>query len=171
LSAISLSLDSFNPGVTTERRNPIPFNGAGSGDFACQPGDCAINKPNITIPATGESYSYCGATYFGQDFALSIAATTNCIEEYCGPLCPISDSNSIMTRFHESGASAVGVEGLTYIKDVSILLLCDVTTTASCLLNLILARQTDVQEPLRHILLFPCISVRSNPFHARRKIW
>jgi hypothetical protein len=118
LSAIRLSLDDFNPGVSAEPRNPIPFNNAASADFACQPGRCNSYEPLVQVPATGETYSYCGVTYFGQDFAQYTGG--NCTEEYCGPLCPIADSNSIMARIDESGASGVGVDGLTYIKDVSI---------------------------------------------------
>lgn len=118
LSAIRLSLDDFNLDVSAEPRNPIPFNNAGSADFACQPGRCNSYEPFVQSPATGETYSYCGVTYFGHDF--TVATVENCTAEYCGPLCPIADSNSIMARIDESGASAVGVNGLRYIDDVSI---------------------------------------------------
>jgi hypothetical protein len=117
LPAIRLSLDDFNPGVSAEPRNPIPFNNAASTNFACQPGKCNSFRPFVLVPETGETYSYCGATYFGEDF---VKFTENCTTEFCGPVCPIADSNNIMARFDGFGASGVGVDGLTYVVDVSI---------------------------------------------------
>lgn len=116
---IRLSLDDFNPGVSTEPRNPIPFNNAASTNFACQPGRCSSFTSFVEAPETAEIYSYCGFTYFGENFALM---NENCTDSagFCGPLCPIVDSNNIMARFDGFGASGVGVDGLTYVVDVSI---------------------------------------------------
>lgn len=113
LTALELNLDAFNKEATTEIRNPIPFNDAGSADFACQPGFCLSND-FFSISLTGESYAFCGAPFFGEAFANS-----TCSEEYCGPLCPIADSNDIMSRLDESEATGMGVQGLTYIIDTS----------------------------------------------------
>lgn len=116
LNPVHLSLNDYNIGITAEPRNPIPFNAAGSADFACQPGICAIAFPYVSSDVTRESYGFCGIGYFGH-----VSATSQkCSAEYCGPVCPIADSNSIMARLDEAGARDVGVVGLTYIRDVSL---------------------------------------------------
>jgi len=67
LTALELNLDAFNKEATTEIRNPIPFNDAGSADFACQPGFCLSND-FFSISLTGESYAFCGAPFFRRSF-------------------------------------------------------------------------------------------------------
>ncbi len=112
-----MSLHDYNADVSVNPQNPIPFNNANSVEFSCQPGFCIDFESTIVVNETGELYSYCGSTYFGESFA---STNVSCGLEYCGPLCSISDSNEIMSMLYdESGATGVGVDGVMYIGEVS----------------------------------------------------
>ena len=97
LNALALSIDSFNPSISTEPRNPIPFNEPGS-NFTCQPGVCMVSF-NGTLPiamilgATNGSdlYTFCGVGLSGD----------------IDSACSISESASVMDQITEAGASGV----------------------------------------------------------------
>ena len=97
LDALELSMNSFNPSITSQPRNPIPFNEPGT-SFPCQPGVCLV-KFNGTLPIaimmgnTNQSdlYTFCGVGLSGD------------IESSCS----ISESANIVDRITEAGADGV----------------------------------------------------------------
>jgi len=98
MQALQLELEVLNADVTTEPRNPIPFNNPGT--FSCQPGVCTTLFPEYDVSWTGESYSFCGAGFF---------APTGCGDgNYCGSNCSISESTDLVTQITEAGAKGVG---------------------------------------------------------------
>ena len=99
LDSLTLTLDSFNPDISTTPRNPIPYNNPG--DFTCQPGVCAASPSVNNISATGEFYTFCGAGFFAPQ-------PGSCGEDYCGPFCTIFDSASVMSRLTGDGAVGIG---------------------------------------------------------------
>ena len=98
LEATPLNLEAYNADITTEPRNPIPFNNPGT--FSCQPGNCTDSDPAYNISVTGESYSFCGAGFF---------APGGCGDgNYCGSNCSISVSTDVVSQITEAGAFGVG---------------------------------------------------------------
>ena len=97
LSALELSITSFNPSVSSQPQNPIPFNEPGT-NFTCQPGVCMVLF-NGTLPLAIEMgntnrsdlYSFCGIGLQGN------------IETSCSN----SESASIVDRITEAGAGGV----------------------------------------------------------------
>jgi hypothetical protein len=105
LDSLTIKLDSYNPEIQTEVRNPIPFNNPGT--FSCQPGVCSFDTPVIDSSVTGEFYTFCGAPFFGCGLG-----------EYCGPNCSISESTDMVSRITEAGADGIGAD-MQNSKDVS----------------------------------------------------
>jgi ATP-binding cassette subfamily A (ABC1) protein 1 len=97
LDALELSINSYNPSITSQPRNPIPFNEPGT-SFPCQPGVCMV-KFNGTLPiaimmgntSQSDLYTFCGVGLSGD------------IESSCS----ISESTNIVDRITEAGASGV----------------------------------------------------------------
>ena len=108
LDSLTITLDSYNPEITTVPRNPIPYNSPAT--FSCQPGVCSY-EPNTTNNAEmGEYYTFCGAPFFGCGR-----------ENYCGWNCSIAESSDLVSKITDAGASGIGSSMLN-VKDVSICL-------------------------------------------------
>lgn len=105
MEAMTLDLAAYNVDITTEPRNPIPFNNPGT--FSCQPGACTDTTPITNT--SDETYSFCGAGFF---------APSGCDEDYCGANCTITESTDLVARINEAGASGVGGE-MQSVNDVS----------------------------------------------------
>lgn len=100
MQALQIDLEAYNAEITTEPRNPIPFNNPG-GTFSCQPGVCSYAFPSINNSSiTGEAYSFCGAGFFAPPICGG--------GEYCFVNCSITESTDIVDRVTEAGASGVG---------------------------------------------------------------
>jgi len=98
MEALQIDLDVYNAEITTEPRNPIPFNNPGT--FSCQPGVCTDAFPVNNDSYTGEAYSFCGAGFF---------APTGCGDgNYCGVNCSITESEGVVARITEAGALGIG---------------------------------------------------------------
>jgi ATP-binding cassette subfamily A (ABC1) protein 3 len=97
LDARALSVDSFNPSINTQPRNPIPFNEPGV-DFTCQPGVCMVGF-NGTLPLAmmvgntngSDLYSFCGVGLNGN----------------IDSACSISESSNVLDRITEAGVSGI----------------------------------------------------------------
>jgi ATP-binding cassette subfamily A (ABC1) protein 3 len=94
MDALILELDDFNAAITSEPRNPIPFNKGSI--FTCQPGYCIYGPPYglpfVNESTTGEKYSFCGVQS-------SIASNYSC---------SIQDYENILDRITEAGAEPTG---------------------------------------------------------------
>jgi ATP-binding cassette, subfamily A (ABC1), member 3 len=97
LDSLQLSINSFNPSIGSEPRNPIPFNEPGT-DFTCQPGRCmvAFNGSLLTSLIKGnmnetDVFTFCG---FG-------------LNGYVNSSCSISESSNIMGRLSSFGAEGI----------------------------------------------------------------
>jgi hypothetical protein len=97
LDSLTINLDSYNPGIQTRPRNPIPFNEPGN--FSCQPGVCSFRPLaiDIPIPETGEVYTFCGAPFFG-----------SMESDLFGPSCSIAESAALVSRITEAGTVGIG---------------------------------------------------------------
>ena len=92
LDARALSVDVFNPLITTQPRNPMPFNEPGTA-FTCQPGVCMVGfngtLPFVMMVGNGNGsdlYSFCGVGLNGD----------------IGSACSISESSNIVDRITEA---------------------------------------------------------------------
>lgn len=84
-----LSVDSFNPDISTGTRNPIPFNEPGT-DFTCQPGICMVGfNHSFGFFNTTDRYTFCGLGFDG-----NISSS-----------CSITESDSIVGQLNEFGAA------------------------------------------------------------------
>jgi hypothetical protein len=80
LTPLTMNLDDYNTGVTTEPRNPIVFNNGGN--YSCQPGMCIYEFPIVTSNATDELYFFCGAqSYIGNGTKCSITPYADTISQ------------------------------------------------------------------------------------------
>lgn len=100
LEAMQLDLDAYNADITTEPRNPIPFNNPGT--FSCQPGVCTFASSETNSSVTGEIYSFCGAGFFAP------SCDGGDPSGYCGENCSIVESTDVVFRITEAGASGIG---------------------------------------------------------------
>lgn len=109
LEAIQLNLDAYNPDITANPRNPIPFNNPGT--FSCQPGACTDLFPITNSTITNEIYSFCGAGFFAPQF---------CDQDYCGQNCSIAESENVVSQITEAGASGIGafVENINEVRRI-----------------------------------------------------
>jgi hypothetical protein len=90
MDALILELDDFNAAITSEPRNPIPFNNGSM--FTCQPGSCIYGPPIVNDSSTGETYYFCGyQSFFGSEYS-----------------CSIQDYENILDRITEAGAEPTG---------------------------------------------------------------
>mmetsp|Transcript_15159 Transcript_15159/g.25138 ORF Transcript_15159/g.25138 Transcript_15159/m.25138 type:complete len:1684 (-) Transcript_15159:977-6028(-) len=91
MESLELTINTFNPDVKSDPRNPIPFNQAGS-DFTCQPGRCMVNFtgtwPSSDTVDDTETWTFCGVGFNGD---ISSA-------------CSISESEEIVGQITEFGA-------------------------------------------------------------------
>lgn len=84
-----LDLDEYNKDVNSDIKNPISFNSPDS-FFGCNPGKCTFDVQSTEL-ASNESYSFCGGQAL-EDTSFS---------------CSISNSENVVTKILESGASAI----------------------------------------------------------------
>lgn len=84
-----LDLDEYNKDVNSDIKNPISFNSPES-FFSCNPGKCTFDVQSTEL-ASNESYSFCGGQAL-EDTSFS---------------CSISNSENVVTKILESGASAI----------------------------------------------------------------
>jgi hypothetical protein len=105
MDALILEFDDFNAAITSEPRNPVPFNNGSV--FSCQPGYCIYGHPFVNDSSTGEEYYFCGEqSYLGSEYS-----------------CSIQDYENILDRITEAGAEPTGdsVVNVTDVRVVCIL--------------------------------------------------
>ena len=86
MEALELSMNSFNPSISSQPRNPIPFNEPGT-TFTCQPGVCMVlfNGTLSVAMMTGnfnesDLYSFCGVGLRGNFESCSISESSNILD-------------------------------------------------------------------------------------------
>lgn len=91
LEPLELTLDDYNSDVSSDIRNPIPYNDPGS-SFTCNPGTCIFSMSSVDLSTTDENYFFCGGP------ALANSRQT----------CTITDSESVFTEIDNYGATLEG---------------------------------------------------------------
>lgn len=91
LEPLELTLDDYNSDVSSDFRNPIPYNDPGS-SFTCNPGTCIFSMNSVDLSTTDENYYFCGGP------ALEDSRQT----------CTITDSESVFTEIDNYGATLEG---------------------------------------------------------------
>lgn len=104
LEPLPLDLNNYNPSVSVDPRNPIPYNVPNS-VFTCNPGECMFRMWSIDLNETGENYSFCGGA------ALENSTVT----------CTIIDSEGVVSQIDKAGAEAQGgnAESITEVRRVT----------------------------------------------------
>ena len=108
LEPLRLDLNDYNPSMSGEARNPIPYNQPDS-VFTCNPGRCMFDASYLDLTTTGENYAFCGGE------ALENANAT----------CTIGDSEDVVGQIDEAGAKAESgyVENILQVRPSLILVL------------------------------------------------
>lgn len=123
LDPILLTLDDYNPSISSGIRNPIAVN-ADNNPYTCQPGFCAYQAPTINVTNEGV-YTYCGVeAYLGLGELCSITESEQIISTLDGTYgakdvpTTVSDvfnsSESLFVSSHEYVASQYGAVFFTH---------------------------------------------------------
>ena len=91
LEPMELTLSDYNADITSDIKNPIPYNAPGT-PFTCSPGECMFDVSSLDLSATDETYYFCGGP------ALEDSTET----------CSISDSERVLAELDQDGTKTTG---------------------------------------------------------------